>query len=88
MPVKPKRTPDPSFRVSHQNAIWMRDGKTNNNPKVRVVRETPTRGTEAELERTYSREGIPVGPEHRARLEEMAAEIGIEPPWQGKGNNE
>ena len=41
-------------------------------------------GLEADLERIHREEGIPVGPEHRAQLEKMAAEIGIEVPWQGE----
>ena len=38
-------------------------------------------GLEAERERAYRAEGIPVGERHRDRLEKLAAEIGIEAPW-------
>jgi L-2-hydroxycarboxylate dehydrogenase (NAD+) len=38
-------------------------------------------GPEAERERTYRQEGIPVGLEHRERLEGLAAELGLTPPW-------
>lgn len=36
---------------------------------------------EAERERAYSTEGVPVGPEHQRRLEKLAAELGIPTPW-------
>lgn len=38
-------------------------------------------GVEAARERTYRKEGIPVGPDHRQRLQELADELGIQPPW-------
>ena len=38
-------------------------------------------GLEAERERTYRREGIPVGAEHREILEALAEEFGLEVPW-------
>lgn len=38
-------------------------------------------GLEAVRERQYRIEGVPVGPEHRQRLEGLAAELGIAPPW-------
>ena len=38
-------------------------------------------GVEAERERAYRRDGIPVGPEHREVLEALAAEFGFEVPW-------
>lgn len=38
-------------------------------------------GIEAERERTYRREGIPVGTEHRETLEALADELGLEVPW-------
>jgi LDH2 family malate/lactate/ureidoglycolate dehydrogenase len=38
-------------------------------------------GIEAAREREYRREGVPVGPEHQKRLEELAEELGIETPW-------
>jgi len=38
-------------------------------------------GLEAEREREYARDGIPVGPEHRARLEGLAKELGLQVPW-------
>ena len=38
-------------------------------------------GIEAERERTYRREGIPVGTEHRETLETLADEFGLEVPW-------
>jgi LDH2 family malate/lactate/ureidoglycolate dehydrogenase len=41
-------------------------------------------GPEAALERIHREEGIPLGPEHRTQLENMAEEIGIEAPWQGE----
>lgn len=36
---------------------------------------------EAQRSAAYSVEGIPVGPDHRTRLTEMAIELGIKPPW-------
>lgn len=38
-------------------------------------------GPEAERERAYRKEGIPVGERHRQRLEKLAGEIGIGVPW-------
>jgi LDH2 family malate/lactate/ureidoglycolate dehydrogenase len=38
-------------------------------------------GPEAERERAYREEGIPVGERHRGRLEKLAGEIGIGVPW-------
>lgn len=38
-------------------------------------------GIEAERERAYRRDGIPVGPEHRETLEALTAEFGLEVPW-------
>lgn len=38
-------------------------------------------GVEAARERDYGQSGIPVGPEHQRRLEEMADELGLRPPW-------
>ncbi len=38
-------------------------------------------GVEAEQERCWREEGIPVGPEHRQRLQELADELGLTAPW-------
>lgn len=38
-------------------------------------------GVEAERERAYRRDGIPVGREHRETLAALAAEFGLEVPW-------
>ncbi len=38
-------------------------------------------GPEAERERAYRREGVPVGAEHRGVLEALAAEFGLGVPW-------
>ncbi len=38
-------------------------------------------GVEAERERVYREEGIPVGSAHQERLEKLAGELGIEAPW-------
>lgn len=38
-------------------------------------------GLEAAREREYRRDGVPVGPEHRKRLEDLAAEFGLAVPW-------
>lgn len=38
-------------------------------------------GVEAERERAYRRDGIPVGPEHQEVLEVLAAEFGLAVPW-------
>jgi L-2-hydroxycarboxylate dehydrogenase (NAD+) len=40
-------------------------------------------GVEAVRARKFRTEGIPVGPEHQARLEQIAQELGMQPPWQG-----
>jgi len=39
-------------------------------------------GPEADREREYRKEGIPVGPEHQDRLEKLAADLGINVPWK------
>ncbi len=39
-------------------------------------------GPEAERERAYWEEGIPVGREHRQKLEKLAGELGIDVPWE------
>lgn len=36
---------------------------------------------EAERERAYRAEGVPVGPDHQRRLEELATELAIPTPW-------
>ncbi len=38
-------------------------------------------GVEAARERAYGEEGIPVGPEHKERLEGLAHELGLGVPW-------
>ena len=38
-------------------------------------------GVEAAREREYRRDGIPVGPDHRARLQALANELGLSVPW-------
>ena len=38
-------------------------------------------GVEAERERAYRVEGVPVGREHQERLETIASELGISVPW-------
>jgi L-2-hydroxycarboxylate dehydrogenase (NAD+) len=38
-------------------------------------------GVEAARERAYREEGIPVGPEHQERLQELADELGLKAPW-------
>jgi LDH2 family malate/lactate/ureidoglycolate dehydrogenase len=38
-------------------------------------------GVEAARERAYRSEGIPVGPEHRQALEEVARQLGLAAPW-------
>jgi len=38
-------------------------------------------GVEAARERAYREQGIPVGPEHQERLEEIADELGLGVPW-------
>ena len=38
-------------------------------------------GLEHERERTWSRDGIPVGDRHRETLEKLAADLGIPTPW-------
>jgi L-2-hydroxycarboxylate dehydrogenase (NAD+) len=39
-------------------------------------------GVEAVRARKFRTEGIPVGPEHQARLEKIAEELGMRTPWQ------
>jgi LDH2 family malate/lactate/ureidoglycolate dehydrogenase len=39
-------------------------------------------GVEAARERAYRREGIPVGHQHQRRLETLADELGLSPPWR------
>lgn len=38
-------------------------------------------GVEAMRARTYREQGIPVGPQHKKRLEEVAQELGLQVPW-------
>jgi LDH2 family malate/lactate/ureidoglycolate dehydrogenase len=38
-------------------------------------------GVEAARERAYREQGIPVGPEHQERLQELADEFGLQTPW-------
>ena len=38
-------------------------------------------GIEAERERQYRVEGIPIGPDHRQRLEGLAEALGLAAPW-------
>ena len=38
-------------------------------------------GAEAARERQYREEGVPVGPDHRRVLEDLADELGIDTPW-------
>ena len=38
-------------------------------------------GAEADRERQYKAEGIPVGPEHQASLKGVAEELGVAVPW-------
>lgn len=38
-------------------------------------------GVEAEREARHRQEGIPVGADHRQRLDELAQTLGIDPPW-------
>jgi LDH2 family malate/lactate/ureidoglycolate dehydrogenase len=38
-------------------------------------------GVEAARARIYRNQGIPVAPDHQQRLEEVAAELGLRPPW-------
>ena len=38
-------------------------------------------GIEAERERSWRAEGVPVGTRHRERLEKLAGELGIQVPW-------
>jgi L-2-hydroxycarboxylate dehydrogenase (NAD+) len=40
-------------------------------------------GVEAIRERQHRQVGIPVGPEHQQRLEGLADELGLRPPWVG-----
>lgn len=38
-------------------------------------------GVEAMRARTYREQGVPVGPQHRKRLEDVAQELGLQVPW-------
>ncbi|MFZ4656923.1 MAG: Ldh family oxidoreductase [Caldilineaceae bacterium] len=38
-------------------------------------------GVEAMRARTYRAQGVPVGPQHQKRLEEVAQEVGVRVPW-------
>ena len=38
-------------------------------------------GPEAASEERYQDEGVPIGPEHQQELEELAAELRMDPPW-------
>ena len=38
-------------------------------------------GVEAANAQAFSRDGIPVGPEHQEKLATVAAEFGVKPPW-------
>lgn len=38
-------------------------------------------GVEALRARTYREQGVPVGPQHKKRLEEVAQEVGLQVPW-------
>lgn len=38
-------------------------------------------GVEALRARTYREQGVPVGPQHKKRLEEVAQELGLQVPW-------
>ncbi|HRW10199.1 MAG TPA: Ldh family oxidoreductase [Caldilineaceae bacterium] len=40
-------------------------------------------GVEAVRARTFREQGVPVGPQHQQRLEEVAQELGLLVPWQG-----
>jgi len=42
-------------------------------------------GPERERERAWAAEGIPLGPTHRSRLEEVADELGVPVPWPRQG---
>ncbi len=42
-------------------------------------------GIEGERELEFREHGIPVGPEHRHDLEDIAAEFGVDVPWAGGG---
>jgi LDH2 family malate/lactate/ureidoglycolate dehydrogenase len=42
---------------------------------------------EAERERENRERGIPVGPEHQAELETLAADLGVDVPWAGSASN-
>lgn len=39
-------------------------------------------GVEALRARTYRAQGVPVGPHHKKRLEDVAQELGVQVPWQ------
>jgi L-2-hydroxycarboxylate dehydrogenase (NAD+) len=38
-------------------------------------------GVESRREREYRADGVPIGPEHRQRLEGLASELGLQVPW-------
>ena len=40
-------------------------------------------GVEADNERRYAADGVPLGPGHRRVLEEVGGELGVAPPWAG-----
>ena len=42
-------------------------------------------GIEGERELEFRERGIPVGPEHRRDLEDIAAEFGVDVPWPKGG---
>jgi LDH2 family malate/lactate/ureidoglycolate dehydrogenase len=42
-------------------------------------------GVEAAREREYRQEGVPVGPDHQRRLQALADELGLCPPWAANG---
>jgi len=42
-------------------------------------------GIEAERQRLFSVDGIPVGPDHRDRLQQIADELGVRSPWTSQG---
>jgi len=58
---------------------------------VRALRPLPGQtasylpgGPEAERERAWARDGIPVGSDHRQLLDDLAAELGLTTPWDGQ----
>ena len=50
-------------------------------PLPGVDRSLMPGGIEAICERQYRKDGVPVGPKHRERLEEMARALGLAVPW-------